>query len=318
VKTAICTLFEGDYHYGLATLVNSLVHRGFQGVVWSGYRGQLPPWASSLEDGGCVKEFRVNQQCTIRFVPLETSAHFTNYKPQFMSQIFETLDPNIDALFYFDPDIVTKCSWSYFEQWVSCGIALVEDVNSPLPENHPRRCAWRRFYAKNGLQLRFATERYVNGGFVGIARKDRAFLDLWSRAQDIMAEGIGGLAFPSPNGAARPGEKHPTENPFSKTDQDALNAAVEAFSLCRFSIMGKEAMDFKPGGFTMSHAIGPSKPWRKKFIWSAINGVAPTAADKGFIRHSQTPIAVYSPTVFHLERLSLRLSSAVGRVVRRA
>jgi hypothetical protein len=309
-------MFEGDYHYGLATLVNSLVHSGFQGVVWSGYRGPLPPWVSCLQDENHIKEFRVNQECAIRFVPLSTSAHFTNYKPQFMKQIFETLDPHIDALFYFDPDIVTKCSWSFFEEWVSCGIALVEDVNSPLPENHPRRCAWRRIYAKNGLELRFATERYVNGGFVGIARVDRSFLDLWSRAQDIMAQEIGSLEFAGLSGRAATDQKHPSENPFSKTDQDALNAAVEA-SPSRFSMMGKEGMDFKPGGFTMSHAAGPSKPWRKKFVWAAINGVAPTSADKGFLRHSQTPIPIYSPAVFQLERLSLRLGSVVGRLVRR-
>ena len=108
MNTAICTMFEGDYHYGLGALVNSLVHHGFRGVVWSGYRCRLPPWASRLQDGNSVEEFRVNPECVIRFVRLDTSVHFTNYKPQFMKQIFETLDTGIDALFYFDLDIVTR------------------------------------------------------------------------------------------------------------------------------------------------------------------------------------------------------------------
>ena len=33
--TAICTLFEGDYHLGLAAFVNSLVRAGYAGTIWS-------------------------------------------------------------------------------------------------------------------------------------------------------------------------------------------------------------------------------------------------------------------------------------------
>jgi hypothetical protein len=50
-----CTLGEGDYHHGVAALLNSLVRNGFTGVFVIGWRGAPPPWLDTLErhpDGG--------------------------------------------------------------------------------------------------------------------------------------------------------------------------------------------------------------------------------------------------------------------------
>src|SRR5580692_9186227 len=84
--TAICTLFEGDYHLGLAAFLNSLVKAGYAGTVWAGYRGALPPWISQLEriENAHADEFWVTDQVRLAFVKLSTSIHLTNYKPRFM------------------------------------------------------------------------------------------------------------------------------------------------------------------------------------------------------------------------------------------
>ena len=41
MNISFCTLFEGNYHFGVAALSNSLIAAGYAGTLWVGYRGAL-------------------------------------------------------------------------------------------------------------------------------------------------------------------------------------------------------------------------------------------------------------------------------------
>ena len=307
-RAAICTLFEGDYHYGLGALANSLYRHGYRGTIWAGYRGALPPWASSA--GGCPEdaEFPVADGCAIRFLRLQTDRHLTNYKPDFLADLWQRFCPDADALFYFDPDIVIKCAWSFFEEWASYGVALCEDINSPMPSSHPIRQAWRGFCGENGVPLPRELDAYVSGGFVGLSRKHAALLVTWKKLIQALEGKTGNLK--QIGFGDRP-------YAFYNADQDVLNMTLMSTSE-PLSLIGREGMDFIPGGYTMSHAAGGVKPWRKRMLWSALRGIPPTLPDKAYWQNTRCPLRLYSAAAAWLHRCDLVAASAVGRVLRRA
>jgi hypothetical protein len=307
MKTVVVTLFEGDYHLGAAVLINSLSAAGFSGTVVCGHRGPIPPWAGAIT--------RL-EKVEVRFVAIATAIHLTNYKSEFLLQVWNDLQPDAEQLFYFDPDIVIRARWSFFQEWADYGVALVEDVNSPMPESHPRRAAWRRCLQQRQQLVRRETSSYLNGGFIGLGRAQQGFLHEWRAAMAIVDQEIGGLEHSMFSfGATRPDRESPTY-PFNKTDQDALNIAVMTAAQ-PISVMGGEAMDFRPGGWTMSHALGAEKPWRKHYLRAALAGRAPSAADREFWRHTAGPMAVFSSATRRFRRWSLRLASLIGRFYRR-
>ncbi len=305
---AICTLFEGDYHYGLGALVNSAYQCGYRGTVWAGYRGQLPPWAQQAQKHGPYSELKVDDAISIRFVPLEAEVHFTNYKPRFMLDVLSTFAPDIDALFYFDPDITLKAGWAFFEEWVRCGVALCEDLNSPWNPTHPLRLRWKEFFAPHGVLLNSTHSLFVNGGFVGLTRRNQVFLEEWLRNLELVkphADDLRRLCL---------GERTLL---FQVPDQDALNVTLYSTKKA-VSLLGQEGMDFIPGGYTMSHAAGGEKPWRKRLLASALGGYPPTSADKEFWRNVEHPIRLYTSGQLLPKRIELRIAAGVGRMLRRS
>ncbi|WP_162343323.1 hypothetical protein [Cyclobacterium salsum] len=321
MNNAVCTLFEGHYHYGLAALSNSLYHFGFQGFIYAGFRGILPEWAKEAKENpsfqwsGC-RTYKVAEGVHIHFLPLETDYHLTNYKPDFMLRLHEGPAKEAKGLFYFDPDIIINVHWSLFEKWIECGVALCEDVNSPMPENHPRRAVWRRYFREKGILLQFKEPYYVNGGFFGIGKEYVLFLSLWKSIQEKMATEIGGLSHSSLNGNSLPQEARGEFSPFPKTDQDALNATVEAWS-GEISIVGKEGMGFKSGSALMYHALDQPKPWKKNPLLRIIKGIVPSPAEKNYWENAKWPIHAHTSGLIHFRKVCLSIAVIIGRFYRR-
>lgn len=321
--SSICTLFEGNYHFGMAVLINSLYANGFRGDIYAGYRGSLPHWAEKANinkniSWKGVKTLTLTDELSIHFLPLETDYHLTNYKPDFMLKLWEGPAEGINQLFYFDPDIVVDAKWSFFVEWAGLGVALCEDINSPLPQNHPRRKGWRQYYRQFGINLHFKEGVYANGGFVGVSAEQKSFLEMWKILQEKMAPEIGGLGVSQFIGTKDNNKTAIDPNsPFNKTDQDALNATVEAWP-GEVSFIGQEAMGFKRGGVIMPHAIGGSKPWNRNSLQSAFSGIPPRIVDKKFWQYADGLISIYNPAQRLRKQMALHVASLIGRFYKRS
>ena len=310
MNSAVCTLFEGDYHLGLGALANSLYANGFRGTIFAGYRGELPPWILGAKKNGEAAEFSPADGLVLRFVPLAQKIHLTNFKPEFMRSLWEKHCPAAENFFYFDPDITVICRWQFFEEWVQAGIALCADVNPSMPANHPLRFAWKQFYEPRGIVFRRDPEQYFNGGFFGLRRGEIEFLHCWEKLQALMAPEIGGLE--NVNVRDR-------TYMFHKTDQDALNVAAMA-SEAAISPLGQDGMDLQQGGggYVMSHAVGGEKPWRKNFIRLLLQrGWSPSRADHHFFRNVESPIRLYSSAALARKRFFLKAAAGLGRLLGR-
>lgn len=303
--STVCTLFEGTYHCGVGVLVNSLVRNGFCGRIVAGYRGELPPWCSQLRSGAdsAAKSFIINENCDLVFVPVQTDVHLTNYKPRFLLDLCESYISRDDSIFYFDPDIVVRCRWSFFEEWARGGVALCEDVNWRMANDHPIRNAWREYFRSHGIDLPITREAYYNAGFVGVAPEYRVFLAEWDEM----------LKRSSFDRDMLVGDDRTYL--FKGVDQDALNITTMKSGV-PLSTIGPDGMDFQPGGggYVMSHAVGAHKPWNHSYTWAAIvNGRRLSRAARVFMEYADGPIRVFSRPQFLRKTIDRYLAAAVSR-----
>lgn len=298
----VCSLYEGDYHLGLAVLINSIVNGGFKGLFWIGYRGQLPPWLSQLsrrEDG----LYKVGE-ALLGFELLESDVHFTHFKPEFMNRIF---DHGIAGkyLWYFDPDITIRCNWEFYERWVKHGVCLCQEITmGVMASDHPIRLEWMDLTRSAGWgEPVRKQERYYNGGFVGLATEHRQFLEIWEAANQLAnSAGVDQGQFQTGSRA----------NTFQFADQDAMNITA-MYAGVPLTTVGPEGMGWIPGGFTMYHTVGGKKPWRKKFVRAALSGDPPWNGDKHFLECATGPIQPFAPGKLQSLRRQALLATLIGR-----
>jgi len=322
MKSVICTLFEGNYHLGLIGLINSLYKQGYRGVIYAGFRGVMPKWANQATENTKFnwqgsQILKIAEGLDLFFLPLVTKNDLTNYKPDFMISILDGPETSAPGIFYFDPDIVVSAPWSYFDEWIDCGVAVCEDVNSPIPANHPRRTAWRQYFGGHGISLSFKDSIYVNGGFIGITKKDYGFLFLWKTIQELMALKIGGLNRSIFSKIPLSEVDRGPHAPFSKTDQDAMNATIEAWN-DKISYVGQEGMGFKSGEAQMTHAIGTSKPWQNNYLINSLCGNPPRKVDREFWNAVNGPIKGFSTIKTIIRKMNIMIAVFIGRFYKRS
>ncbi len=308
--SGICTLFEGDYHRGLAAFLNSLVRSGYKGIVWAGYRGDLPPWVDQLERvrGQELDKFQVTDQVGLVFLKLDTTVHLTNYKPGFMLRLLSGEAQGCKYLWYFDPDVFVLANWAFFEKWQTCGVALCQEiVDNIFPADAPLRQEWVRLATDAGFKAPKQVNHYYNAGMVGVPAEHRRFLEEWERLIRL-AESLGY----NMKVMARGGR----DMPFNMRDQDALNVAL-MYTKAPLSTLGPQGMGFIYGASTvMYHAVGP-KPWRGSILLRTLRGLPPSGANKFFFTQVSAPIRVYSPVGLWTKRLACSIAAFIGRFYHR-
>lgn len=314
--STVCTLFEGAYHHGVGALVNSLERHGYQGLVWAGYKGSLPPWTGMSRQTDLFVEMQVSENLAIRFIQLDTDKHLTWFKPDLMLLLFEKFCIDADSLFYFDPDIVIDAHWSVFEAWGRNALALCADRRHCFPSTHPVRKKWQQYYGSLGLELNVEQSVYVNAGFLGVPRDQQEFLRQWKCIQDPVARSdCGYMAEWKRHGKLAPDLSKEVASAiplFPLHDQDCLNAALEVTD-APTALVGPDAMGFRPGFPLMYHAVGKWKPWSSGIVWK---GGRLLRATNEFLRYCDRPIKVYSRRELFLKRLQASFAVIPGYVFR--
>jgi hypothetical protein len=301
MNLAIFTLYEGDYHLGVAALINSAVKCGFKGRIFVYYKDRLPPWADSEQKQSLLRQHGVD----ICFEHCLPPRHFGYHKPFVALKILEA-HPELDGVVYADPDVVFLAPWSFFEKWVDCGVALCLDGNFPwLHKKHPWRQDWRALVMRAGLSIQHDPTEYANSGFFALTKNNVQFLRNWMTIT---------LQFEKERGNT---SKFSSDRFNSVAgDQDILAASLYA-SLAEPSYLGLEGMGFNGFYFVMSHALDNPKPWRNGFVKLALQGQCPSTSAKLWLEHMRFPIKALSRLKYLKTQLDIAIALILSRLWKR-
>lgn len=300
----VCTLFEKDYHYGAAALINSLCANGFKGTFFGALRGDFPAWAATAEKiGPHTRRFSPTQDVEVILEQINPTVHLAHYKPTLMLELLERFSPQF--IYYFDPDIVLKGKWNQIERWVGDGIGICEDIRADVSPFHPQKIGWAVWLKEKGYTLARAIDsRYYNSGFIGLPASERRFIELWEELIQKIEKELGELKQLSYDDIL---------NPFYLPDQEAFNMVtyLEDFPI---RALGPEAMDFKAGGLILSHAIGPNKPWRGHFLTALQRGRPIPLPIQKFFAYIDCPLRVFPPLKRRWLKTTLKLALFVQKL----
>lgn len=314
----IAVLTDGAQDPGLAVLINSLIRNGFDGTIWIGWRHTGADLVRCLPKA-------VTSTVTVEPVELATRRPFSNYKPEFLAEVWEMVGPDARSVTYMDCDLVLGCDWAFVRAWLTGGLALVEDLpGRPVGATHPLRRAWSEFMNAVGVSPAREVGQYFNAGFVGVPIGCRSILPMWAtlaRAIERTPKLLDGarvrhyvVGEPLTDETVEiPDDVAAVMRPYLLDDQDALNMAVMATSV-PICAMGADAMGWT-GTRTpiVVHATGTDKPWSVNYLGRVIrHGLGPSFADDMWWRYSDGPIAVHEARQAE-RRWAYKLAKALGR-----
>lgn len=301
----VVTLVEGDFIYGAMTLLNSLVRNGFSGRFIVGVRtgGTLPFNAVSAVTNADIPGVEVEVR------PVDTSYHFTNYKPTFMQDVARAFADS-EKITYMDPDIVVCCPFAWIDSWCDGGPVVCGDVNWMMPADHPTRHAW---LAISGLKARRRLDVFFNGGFLSVRRVDLGFLELWAGLIANFGSRDNALDAKGDISKWRHGGRW---LPFFSPNQDTLNLAAMVWE-GNLTTLGPDVMGFIANGI-LPHALGVDKPWRKAYLSQALCGTGPSQADKMFWEYADSPVQVFPWWKVAAKRVAVAAAAALARFYRRS
>ena len=204
--------------------------------------------------------------------------------------------------------------WDYIASWPDAGPALCADVNWMMPDRHPTRIHWSALLEEAGHSIVHQLATYFNSGFLGVHRRDLEFIRLWNiflekwGGNDNSLEGEGDI------GQWRKGGRW---LPFHTPDQDALNLSAMAWTE-KLVTLGPDAMAFSGGWNLIPHAVGGSKPWRRRFIKEAITARGPKLVDKKYWENSLGTIEAHSRSEVARQLRAIQVASFLCRFMRRS